>query len=196
MGKAQAKSSGLKASGYFSYRLKDLIALVVIIACWAGANILFQPMNILPRFILSFAIMAFFVTFSALLIRKFGVVLLLFLLAVTAISSLPDLTGLGIKAYVVMFIAGSVFELMYLIFYTEIKVIPFDVIFSVVIALASVPLSTGLLLSPALVNLRLAEIINLMLLDFFIALIAAMVSFFFWFNIRVSKFILKFEYAS
>lgn len=182
-----------KTPEYFRYRKKEFLFLGILIVIWALISLILAPSYTLVKFMIAFSIMAFFITLTALLIRKFGIVLLIMLLAVAIINSLPDLGGLGIKAYLIMLISGLFFELIYLLLNLKNKLIPFNVITSVCVSLAFIPLWTGLLLSIKIVLTRKIDIINLMLIDFFLSMIGALFAFMLWFYFRTSKLIVKFE---
>gem|GEM_PF-5349365 len=186
----------LRENEYFTLRIKDMVALLIMLVIWTTVHLLLRPLGVLPQFIISFAVMAFFVTFTALLIRKCGVVLFMYLLAVAAIPALPDLSGLNMKAYVVMLIAGIIFEVLYLLLYSGVRTIPFDTILAVAVSLATIPLWTGLSLSLYIVKQRTLDLVNLMVLDFFIAGIGALCAFLLWFWMRTQPFVMRFEYES
>ena len=188
------KNSNL--SEYFSYRKKDFIFLAVVIILWALINNIMQPVITFVKFAVAFSFMAFFITLVYFMIRKFGIILLLLLLGVFLIKSLPDLNGLGTKAYLIVLITGGIFELMqYIIYKLKIKN-PVDIILVTVINLAFIPLWTGLLLSARIVASRWMDILNLILIDFFVGLIGALIAFVLWFHLRTTKFIVKYKYGS
>jgi hypothetical protein len=187
--------NGLKEEKYFSYHFRDFIALLLVIAVWTGISMFFSSLNTPWNFVIGFVFMAFFITFIAFLLRKFGMVFLAFLLATIFVRPLPDLTGLGGKAYAIMMISGFIFEIIYLITYMETKVIPFDVISALSVSLALIPLWTGILLSFEIVKERFMEVLNLIFLDFFIAIIGSLLAFLLWFHFRINKKVIEFKYG-
>ncbi|MBS3146848.1 hypothetical protein J4471_04085 [Candidatus Woesearchaeota archaeon] len=180
---------------YINYKFRHLVALIVIIIVWLGINLLIQKLDIIPRFLLSFFLMVFFVSFSAFLIRRLGIALLLIIMSFIAIKSLPDLVGLGYIGLLSIIIVGLIFEFSYLILYMKNHLVSLDIILAITLSFASIPLWTGLLLSPTLVSIKMYELLNLILLDFFVALAAVLLAFLLWFHIRVSRLIVLFENA-
>jgi len=112
-----------------------------------------------------------------------------------AIKSLPDLVGLGYIGLLSIIIVGLIFEFSYLILYMKNHLVSLDIILAITLSFASIPLWTGLLLSPTLVSIKMYELLNLILLDFFVALAAVLLAFLLWFHIRVSRLIVLFENA-
>ncbi len=53
----------------------------------------------------------------------------------------------------------------------------------------------GLALSTQIALQMITQVINLVLLSFFIGIIGSVISFLIWYHLRTTEFVLKFEYA-
>lgn len=96
--------------------------------------------------------------------------------------------------FIVLLIAGLVFEIVFLLIKAEIKNVPLDIVIGTAISAASIPILIGFLLSPNIFVVMISLVINLMLLSLLIGIAGSIISFIIWYNLRITRFVLRFEY--
>jgi len=176
-----------------SFRKIDLIAITVLVVLWTFLTWLINIPNNQFTFFLSLFVTTMFMTFIALLIRKLGAVTLFYLLGAIITISINNLGGLGFYKVPILFIAGIIFELFFLLLKIRIKNIPLDVVLGAAVSNFSIPF-TMLLFVPATKEL-MPFVWNFALMAFIIGIMGSIVMFLIWYNIKNSKIIIKFEYS-
>jgi len=130
--------------------------------------------------------------FTALLIRKIGAVTLFYLFGAIITIPINNLGGLGYYKLPILLIAGIIFEIFFIFFRIEIKNMPIDVILGAAISNFSIPF-TMLLFIPTTTEL-MTFVWNFALISFIIGIMASIITFLIWYNIKNLKPIIKFEY--
>jgi hypothetical protein len=176
------------------FRKIDLLVIVILVLVWAFSTWLINLPNTQFTFFLSLFITTMFMTFIALLIRKFGAVTLFYLFGAIITIPINNLGGLGFYKVPILLIAGVTFELFFLLLKIEIKNIPLDVILGAAFSNFSIPFTMLLILPPATGLITL--VLNFALIAFIIGIIASIIVFLIWHNIKNSKLIIKFEYST
>ncbi|MEK6903447.1 MAG: hypothetical protein AABW64_02260 [Nanoarchaeota archaeon] len=133
-------------------------------------------------------------SFTVHLVRKAGSATLFYVIGAIFTYSINDIGHTGISKVITFLIAGILFELIFLIFKLEMKRIQLDIVAATAISAATIPLTTGFLLSFNVTLHMISSIINLMLVSFFVGLAGAVISFLAWHHVRTTKMILKYEY--
>ncbi len=146
------------------------------------------------EYILSLGLLIFFMSFIVHLVRKAGSALLFFLFCSAFGYWLNDFGVIGLNKIILFLIAGFVFELMYLLFKLEFHNVQMDIIIGSSLSALSIPVVFSLILSMDIALNMLYSFFNLVLLSFFVGVAASVCSFLFWYKVKTSKFVLKFEY--
>jgi len=175
------------------FRMIDLLVIFGLVVIWAIITSLINIPNTSGTFMLSLLVTTLFMTFTALLIRKFLAVTLFYLLGALITIPFNNLGGLGLYKIPILLMAGVIFELFFLLMRIEIKNIPLDVVLGAGFSNASIPW-TIFLFTQSSTNL-MPYLINFSLSAFLVGIIGALISFLIWFNIKGNKNIIKFEYS-
>jgi len=179
------------------FRGIDFVAIIILSVILAVLN---RGINLIPNsqlsFILTLISFGFFLTFTALLVRKAGAVTLFYALVAIQTTAVHNLGILGWLKLPVLIIAGIIFELVFLTLKIEIKNIPADVVLGAALSNASIPVTAGLLLSISAIRSLLPNFINLILLAFILGLAGSIVAFLVWWNLKTTKIVMRFEYTN
>ena len=177
------------------FRLIDLIVIILFAIFWLVTNLVTSN-RVSPQtqYIVSLFFITFFMSCTVYVIRKAGAVTLFYLLCGLFTFSLNNLGTTGLTKLLTLVISGVLFELTFIILKLELKSIPLDVIVGTAVSAASIPISTGLLLSPVMAQTLIISILNLALLSFFIGIVSGLVAFLIWYYLRTTKLIVSFEY--
>lgn len=177
------------------FKIIDIIAIIILAGLWLLLSFLLDRfLDPQASYILSLLIAVTLMSFTVHLVRKAGSATLFYALGALFTYSINDLGTIGSDKLIVLIIAGIIFELIFLIFKLEVKNIQLDIMAGTAISAASIPITTGLLLSFNVSLSMISSIINLILLSFFVGLIGAVFSFLIWYNLRATKIVLKYEY--
>ena len=133
--------------------------------------------------------------FAVLLIRKAGTAVLFSFISSIITFNVANLDIIGYKKILIFILISLIFEMIFLILKLEIKLLPLDVILGAGISTALFPLILGIFFSFGALKLMYLKVINIILLNFFIGIIGAIVAFLIWYKVKNSKFILRFEYS-
>jgi len=174
-------------------RKLDFAAIAILVVIWLLLVALINRINFEAFFLTIFAITVF-ISFTALLIRRIGAVVLFTLTGSLAAALTGEFATLGVNTIPVLLVVGVTFELVLIIIRTEVKNVPLNLIFGTGIAAASMPW-TMLLLANQTVKGLMPFVWNFSLTAFFIGVAGAVISFLVWYNVKNAKAVIKFEYA-
>tara|TARA_Y100000310_G_scaffold203351_1_gene203578 strand:- start:8782 stop:9339 length:558 start_codon:yes stop_codon:yes gene_type:complete len=184
----------MNLESFRSYRKIDLLVIVALAFIWALITWITNIPDNQFTFFLSLFITTMFMAFTALLIRKLGAVTLFYLFAALISIPINNLGGLGFYKVPILFIAAIIFELFFLLLKKEIKNIPLDVVLGAAFSNFSIPF-TMLLFIPATKEL-MSFVWNFALIAFILGIMASIMAFLAWYNIKNLKPIIKFEYST
>lgn len=183
----------IELEGLRKIRKIDFAAIIVLAILWALITWLVNIPDNQFTFFLSLFITTMFVAFTALLIRKVFAVTLFYLIGAIITVSINNLGGLGAYKVPILLIAGIIFELFFLLLNIKVKSIPLDVVLGAAFSNLSIPF-TMLLLIPATEGL-MPYVWNFALMAFIIGIMASIVAFLMWYNLKSLKPIIRFEYG-
>ena len=123
--------------------------------------------------------------------QKSGIATLFFIFTSFGTIFINDLGILGWRKIIVFLIATFIFELFFLILKFHPHNIQLDVILGSSFAITSIPLVAAFLLSPGLASNFPTILLNIIVLAFFVGLVAAFTTFLIWHSLESKKFILK-----
>ena len=175
------------------YRKTDFIAIIILAFIWALITFIVNLPDTQFSFFLSLFITSIFAVFTALLIRKFFAVTLFYLFGAIITIPINNLGGLGIYKVPILFIAGLIFELFFLLLKIEIRNIPLDVVLGAAFSNFSIPFA--MLMFASSTRELIPFVWNFALTAFIIGVMGAIISFLIWYKIKGTKMIIKFEYA-
>jgi len=144
-------------------------------------------------YIISLALIVLGMNFIVYTIRKSGVATLFYLLTALFTFFIAEVGIFGWKKIMVFFIAGVIFELIFLILKIELHNLTLDVIIGTSFSMVSIPLTTAFLLSSGLASSFPLVLINWLVLTFVVGLVAAVITSLIWHEIKQTKPILKLE---
>jgi hypothetical protein len=183
----------IELESFRKFRKIDFVAIIILAVVWAFVTwIINIPDNQLTFFLSLFAT-TMFMAFTALLIRKFLAVTLFYLIGAIITIPVNNLGGLGFYKVPVLFIAGIIFELFFILLKTKIKLIPLNIILGAAVSNFSIPFSIALFagtteeLMPFVWNFAFTALI--------IGIMASIVSFLIWYNANGLKPAMRFEYS-
>jgi len=182
----------LELESFRKFRKIDLVAIMILALLWAFVTFLINLPNTQLTFMLSLFITTMFMAFTAFLIRKFFAVTLFYLFGSIITIPINNLGGLGFYKVPILFIAGIIFELFFLLLKIEIKNIPLDIILGAAFSNFSIPF-TMLFFVEGTKEL-MPFILNFALMGFIIGVMGAITAFLIWYNIKGLKPIIRFEY--
>lgn len=171
---------------------------MIVIIFLASISYTFDKiMSLIPSlqwsFIISTLATTILLTFTVLLLKKAGSATMFYTIRALLTYKLE---GLGINTFFILIIAGMIFEIILLLLKLEIKNVPVDIVLGAAISNATIPVTTGLLLSTIVMQTMLYNLLNLILLYFIIGIAGAIISFLIWYKIKLNKLVMKFEYMS
>ena len=175
------------------FRKIDFIAIIIMALLWAFVTWLINILDNQFTFFIFLFITTMFMTLTALLIRKFFAVTLFYLIGAIITIPINNFGGLGIYKVPILLIAGIIFELFFLLLKIKIKNIPLDIILGAAFSNFSIPFS--MLLFVTATKELMPFVWNFALMAFIIGVMAAIVTFLIWYNIKGLKFIIRFEYS-
>ncbi|MBU2634611.1 MAG: hypothetical protein KJ674_05200 [Nanoarchaeota archaeon] len=182
---------------YFSYKKENLMTVIIFLLIWYVISYL---INLIPD---NFSKLIFFVFILNLIlmllilfVRKFGVVLIFYLIGSLFSIKMPNLEGFQLDIVPSLIIISLVFELLFFISYFIIKNRFYSKIFSLSIANATLIISLGFFVSYGFLIMNLNNLINLFFIFFSVNLVGCTLGVFIWHSFRNSKFILKLEYSN
>ncbi|HLC65317.1 MAG TPA: hypothetical protein VJI46_04300 [Candidatus Nanoarchaeia archaeon] len=184
----------MTATGSFKrFRVLDLIVILISAGLfWLvsfAATSAFAPQT---SYIASLLAASILVGLTANIIGKTGSAILFYLAVSLLAFRINDIGATGIDKVITLFIAGMVFEIIFLIFKVEIGGIQLDIIAATALSVASIPITASLLLSVAVTASNIYTVTNLVLLAFFMGVLGAVASSLIWSRIKHSRFLLKF----
>jgi ABC-type thiamin/hydroxymethylpyrimidine transport system permease subunit len=177
------------------FKIHDGAAILLLAGAWYGVSKLASLLSPQSSYLLSLLMVMFLLSFTVHLIRKAGAATLFCLTGALLTFSFNDLGATGIPKLLVFLMAGIVFELGFLLFKLEFKNVQVDILLGTAFAAASIPFTTGMLLSSGVTLTMLTAMLNLILTSFFVGVIGAILSFLLWYHLRTTKWVLKFEYG-
>jgi len=182
----------IELESFRKFRKIDLLAIIVIAIIWAFITWIINIPDNQFTFFLSLFVTTMFMAFIALLIRRVGAVTLFYLFGAIITIPINNLGGLGIYKVPILLIAGIIFELFFLLLKIKIKNIPLDVVLGAAFSNFSIPF-TMLLFVEATKEL-MPFVWNFALMAFIIGIMASIITFLIWYNIKGLKSIIRFEY--
>ena len=177
------------------FRLRDIIAITLFSLVASGLSYLISTyISSQPTYVLSLLSLITIMALTIHIVKKaFSVTLFFFLTALLTLN-INDIGPTGLTKIAVYVLAGIVFELTFLIFKLEFKNIQMDIVLGAMLAAASIPITTALMLSPTMTLNNFLIMLNLILLSVFVGLGASIIAFIVWFRIKTKKIIMQFEY--
>jgi|SRR3989338_275848 len=127
------------------------------------------------------------------LLNKFGVALLTFSFLGVLAFPLALVGVAGWTQLLVLFIAGLIFELLFITLKLEMHNIPLEIVIGTALSLSSIPLSVGMLLSPQLVLDFHVALLNMMALASLAALISSVTTFLLWYRLKEAKRVIELQ---
>ncbi|MHA1865483.1 MAG: ECF transporter S component [Candidatus Heimdallarchaeaceae archaeon] len=177
------------------FKIKDVLMIVSFALIWSLSsylyNNLFLPQN---SYIFSLVLASSFIVFLVLLIRKVGTATLFYVMIGVMTFFMDDLGPKGLNKIIVLFLAGIIFEIFFLIFKLEIHNIPIDIILGIIFSLSTIPLTTILLISTSVTQNQLVQILNMIIISFSAGILGSLISLILWFKLKTTKFILKYQF--
>lgn len=167
------------------FKIKDFLAIIILFLIWFFIVQISNFDSILLFAIHAFATI-FLAVFAVLLIKKIGTALLFYLLCASFTLNLNS-SSPGLNKLITFLFAGLILEL-FAIKTFEYKNIPFNLVLGAGISAMIIPLFSILLGS-----LPSTEW-NLVPASFLIGIIGGVLAFLFWYKIKRTKHIIKFEY--
>ena len=127
------------------------------------------------------------------LLNKFGVAFLTFSFLGVLAFPLALVGVAGWTQLLVLFIAGLIFELLFITLKLEMHNIPLEIVIGTALSLSSIPLSVGMLLSPQLVLDFHVALLNMMALASLAALISSVTTFLLWYRLKEAKRVIELQ---
>ena len=127
------------------------------------------------------------------LIKKTGIAALFYVLTAIFTFWINDISVGGGNKILTFFLAGLVFEIIFLFLKVKVHNIPLDMIIGTSISTASMVIITAFVLSKDLAWSFPLGLLNLVLLAFAVGLIASTVTFLIWHNVEHTKTIIWLE---
>ncbi|MEK6984264.1 MAG: hypothetical protein AABX33_06845 [Nanoarchaeota archaeon] len=183
----------IELESFRKLRKIDLIATIVSAIVWAFATWLINIPDTQFTFFLSLFMTTMFMAFTALLIRRIGAVTLFYLIGAIITIPIDNLGGLGLYKIPILFIAGIIFELFFILLKLKIKLIPLDVVLGAAFSNFSIPFTMLLFVSAT--RELMPFVWNFALMAFIIGIMGSIVTFLIWYNIKGLKPIIRFEYS-
>ncbi len=176
---------------------RDWMLLLAAIILWFVVGALMQ-LFVGPQssYIVALFVVSLLVALTVYISGRSWIALLFFTVGALVTSGMENMGVTGSEKFIVFLVAGIVFELVFVLLKIEIKNIPLDITMGVAIAAASIPITTGFVLSSQLMVVLLKPMINLALVSFFIGLCGALVALLIWSRVRTTKFTLRFRFDS
>jgi len=172
----------------------DLSAILALVIVWAIVIYLLNLTNINIVFEVSIFVTSVFVTFAALLIKKFGVVTLFYIIAGILTLLIPHLINLGSNTVFILPVTGLTFEFIYFI----LKKTSVGVILATSISNGTMPwimlLFGGATTIPGIERL-MTQVWNFTITNIIIGFIGTLIGFGIWYRLKNTKVILRFEYT-
>ena len=184
----------IKTGHFRKFRKIDFIAILILAVFWAFVTFLVNMPDNQLSFMLSLFVTTSFVAVTALLVRKIGAVTLFYLFG--AIISLPinNLGGLSGYKVPILLIAGLIFEVFFLLFKIRFKNIPLNMVLGTAFSNFSIPFA--MLLFVGATKELMPYVWNLALMAFILGVMASVVIFLAWYNIKGLKPIIRFQYSA
>tara|TARA_B100000315_G_C14537095_1_gene569014 strand:- start:107 stop:673 length:567 start_codon:yes stop_codon:yes gene_type:complete len=178
------------------FRLKDLGVIVLLALIWLGLDtVIIYSFNAQNSYIFSLVIGTLLMSLAVQLTKRFGTALLFYGISALLMQSINDIGTTGLNKFIILVFTGLLFEIVFLMLKLEVKDIQLDILIGTAISTATIPLTTGILLSFNVAQNMINSLLNMMLLSFFIGIVGAVLSFMVWYHFRKTKFVLKFEYG-
>lgn len=175
------------------FRKIDFIAVSILVILWAFITTIVNLPNTQLTFMISLLITTIFISFTALLIRRFGAVILFYFIGSIITIPFNNLIG-GYYKILILLTAGIIFELFFFFSKIYFNKIPLNLVLGAAFSNASIPW-TMLLLTQVSKDI-LPSVVNFSLLAFIIGIIGAIITFLIWYHIKGNKRIIKFEYSA
>lgn len=175
------------------FRLRDVLLFVVLALFWLGVAVLLKTYAL--RYSLTLLTISTFMAASVFVVRKTGTATSFMVLSGLLTLPFDDIGISGVKRLMVLVLAGLVFEFIFLFLKIEFKNLPLDITLGTTFSAASIPLTTALILSPLTFLDRFIPVLNLSILAGFLGLFGAVLAFIWWYQIKTTKWFLRFEYG-
>jgi ABC-type thiamin/hydroxymethylpyrimidine transport system permease subunit len=176
------------------FKWKDvlLIALFSLVsaALMYGANAAWSPST---SFIVSLIVLAGGMNVVVHVVQKTGTAVLFYTFVGFATLHIDDLGVFGWQKIGSLFLAALVFEAAFLILKFHVRSVSVDMVAGTSFSIASIPLFSAFLLSPAVVQSFPLEILNITLLAFILGLSSSLAAAVFWMFISKSMFMIELD---
>lgn len=175
-------------------KLKEMI-FVLIVAALISLLLFISYLIFSPTvsFIFSLAFLVLGMNFCVYLIKKTGIATIFYFLTAIFTSHLNDIGALGGQKIFTFFLAGLIFEVIFIFLKAHLHNIPLDMIIGTSLSTASIALITAFALSEGLASSFPLALINYILMALAVGLAASIIVFLIWHNIEKTKLIIKLE---
>lgn len=183
----------ISPDGFRKLRKIDFAAIIVLTLLWAFITWLAYIKDNQFTFFLSLFITTMFMVFTAFLIKRAGAATLFCLLGAIITIPINNFGGLGFYKVPIFFIAGIIFELFFLLLKIKIKNIPLNIVLGAAFSNFSIPFTMLLFVEASGKLMHFAW--NFAFMAFIIGVMASIIAFLIWYNIKDLKQVIKFEYS-
>jgi hypothetical protein len=184
----------IAVESFKKFKRKDIIAILSLAIVYLAIDSLIKNFTPQTAYILSLLTLTVLMSSIIHLVRKAGSATLFYLISSILTYQSINLGINGINKIIILTFIGILFELIYLILKLEFKNLQLDIILGTAISTMLLPLIISLSFSVYSTFSLFSQLLNLMLLSFFIGALASVISFLLWYELRTKKFIIKFEY--
>jgi len=175
------------------FRWIDIFAILFLAGLWLLLSFLVDYFcDLQTEYIFSLLIISVLLAFTVQLVNKTGTAVIFFGAGSFFTSFLDNIGPVGSDKVLVFLIAAVVFELIFLVLKLEIRNLQFDIILGTALSAAVIPFASALIISTSVALTMLSSLINLVLLSFFIGLIGALIAAFIWYELRATRFFLRY----
>ena len=165
----------------------DMELILLMAGIWFFANMMLKELAISFNFIFSTFVFTSLLAFLALKVGKIGASTIFSILASLLSIPFPTFGFTGIEKIISMVSAALFFELVFLVVNVVIHGVPFDIFISAAIAATATPFIVASIISLNMVRNNFFLFAHWIITYFFIGIVAASISFFIWYNMRISS---------
>jgi len=175
-------------------RLKELI-FILIIAIIVSALLFLNSgfFSSSTSLIISMLLLVFGMNFLVYVTKKSGTATIFYTLVALFTFWLPDIGILGWKKVLTFFLAGIIFELIFLYLKLNFHSIPLDMVVGTTISITSISIISSFLISAKLAGTFPLALINFILLSFSIGLFSSVIFIIIWHNLKRIKHIIQLQ---
>ncbi len=170
--------------------------LFVLFLSLIGAGFSFLSSRFLDSqmsYIASMFLFIFLLSFSFFIIPRFGSVLIFSGVFALLSFGFVDFGVVGIDRIIVFVCLGLIFEGLIFVFGRFLKSVSLRVVLTSCVCASIVPLLIGTLLSSYILAGMVRNVLNMVLLSFFIGIVGSLISLVVWYYVRVFRFFVRFQ---